>query len=668
VSTITEAEARTTVAPVVSHVPWWRGKLVQVAAIVAVMWLAYRGWKSEYPWPDSLVWNGLQARFDSIQNWLLDQRLSGGGGLLFSIFEGFRIFADNLVQWFNDLLVWLTWIGTTVTGTLLAWRFGGLRAGVWALAAFATFAISGLWSESMETLALMLAAVGLSLVIGIPLGVLAGRSDRFNRAITPFLDAAQIVPAFAYLMPVVLFFSIGYAAAVVATMIYAIPPCIRITALGIRRVPVNTVEAAASMGATTRQMLVKVQLPMSRRMLLLGLNQTMMFALSMVVIAGLIGGGGLGAVVNSGLFSNPALAMLAGTVIVVMAIALDRITEAVADRTDPTRRHLDAALKRRLRLESIGVTVAIVGTVIVAKAIGVSGEYPDSAGIRQRSVTAQEWILAQIQKVLDYVQDPTSFVFQITEPIGNFVLERMLLPLQAFLMEGPWFTTLIGLTLIAFVISGLRPAITAFLMLALIGLMGVWALAMDTLSQVIVATMIAVVIGFGLGVWASESKIVSRIVRPINDVLQTLPQLVYIIPFIYLMPVSIVPGIVAGVLYAFPIVERLVERGLKDVAPESVEAAGAFGATRGQILRKVKIPLAGDTIMLGVNQGIIMVLAVVVIGGLVGSGGLGYEVAQGLVRGQFGQGVVASIAILALGITLDRVTQGARQARKEDLA
>ena len=258
-------------------------------------------------------------------------------------------------------------------------------------------------------------------------------------------------------------------------------------------------------------------------------------------------------------------------------------------------------------------------------------------------------------------------VFQITEPIGNFILVQLLLPLQAFLMEAPWFTTLAGLTLIAFVISGLRPAITTFLMLALIGFMGVWALAMDTLSQVVVATVIAVILGFGLGVWASESRTVSSVMRPINDVLQTLPQLVYIIPFIYLMPVSIVPGIVAAVLYAFPVVVRLVERGLKDVAPESVEAAGAFGATRGQILRKVKIPLAGDTIMLGVNQGIIMVLAVVVIGGLVGSGGLGYEVAQGLVRGQFGQGVIASIAILALGITLDRVTQGARQARKEDI-
>lgn len=664
-TTITEARA---VVPVVSHVPWWRGKLVQVGAIVAVMWLAYRGWKSEYPWPNELVWNKLQFELDDIQTWLIDKRLEGGGGLVFTLFDGFRAFVDNLVTWFNDLIIWFTWIGTTVAGTLLAWRFGGLRAGAWALAAFASFAVSGLWAESIETLALMLAAVGLSIAIGVPLGIAAGRSKRFNRGLTPFLDAAQIVPAFAYLMPVVLFFSIGYAAAVVATMIYAIPPCIRITALGIRRVPVNTVEAAASMGATGRQMLLKVQLPMSRRMLLLGLNQTILFALSMVVIAGLIGGGGLGAVVNSGLSSNPALALLAGIVIVVMAMAFDRITEAVADRTDPTRRHLDARAKRRLRVESLAVTGAMVGMVGVAKAIGVSGDFPDYAGIRQRTVTAQEWLLAQIQKVLDYVQDPTTWVFQITEPVGNFILTELLLPLQAFLVEAPWFTTVAGLTLVAFVVSGLRPAITTLFMLALIGFMGVWALAMDTLSQVIVATIIAVILGFSLGVWASESRTVSRILRPINDVLQTLPQLVYIIPFIYLMPVSIVPGILAAVLYAFPVVARLVERGLKDVAPESVEAAGAFGATRGQILRKVKIPLAGDPIMLGVNQGIIMVLAVVVIGGLVGSGGLGYEVAQGLVRGQFGQGVVASIAILALGITLDRVTQGARRARKEEIA
>ena len=135
-------------------------------------------------------------------------------------------------------------------------------------------------------------------------------------------------------------------------------------------------------------------------------------------------------------------------------MALDRITEAVADRTDPTKRHLDAAAKRRLRIESLGVAAAIVGTVVVAKAIGVSGDFPERAGVRQRAVTAQEWLLAQIQKVLDYVQDPTSWVFQITEPVGNFILTKLLLPLQAFLVEAPWFTTLGGLTLIAFVDLG----------------------------------------------------------------------------------------------------------------------------------------------------------------------------------------------------------------------
>jgi len=464
-------------------------------------------------------------------------------------------------------------------------------------------------------------------------------------------------------MPVVLLFSIGYAAAVVSTIIYTIPPAVRITALGIRGVPTNTVEASASMGATRRQMLAKVQLPLARRMLLLGVNQTILFALSMVVIAGLIGGGGLGAVVNTGLYTNPALALLAGVAIVIMAMTLDRVTERIADRTDPTKRHLDEAGKKKLRMQSLGVLVAIAGTVVGAKLLGAGAVYPDVVGVKEQTVTIQETLLGKIQWALDYVQDPTSFVFGITEPTGNSILTKLLIPIQSFLVESPWFATVAGLTLIAFIISGLRPAFTTFLMLALIGVLGVWALAMDTLSQVLVATLFAVAIGVFLGIVAAESKTVSKILRPINDVLQTMPQLVYIIPFIYLMPVSVVPGIIAGVLYAFPVVIRLVERGLGDVAPETVEAADAFGATRMQILFKVKIPLAGDAIMLGVNQGLIMVLSVVVIGGLVGSGGLGYEVAQGLVRGQFGQGTIASVAILALGIALDRVTQGSRKAR-----
>jgi glycine betaine/proline transport system permease protein len=193
--------------------------------------------------------------------------------------------------------------------------------------------------------------------------------------------------------------------------------------------------------------------------------------------------------------------------------------------------------------------------------------------------------------------------------------------------------------------------------------MGVWAEAMDTASQVLVATALAVLFGIIIGVWAAESTRVERLLRPLLDTLQTLPQLVYIIPFIYLMPVSRIPGVVASVLYAVPVIIRLVTAGVRGVSPASVEAASAFGASRMQVLLKVKIPLARESIMLGVNQGIIMVLAVVVIGGLVGSGALGDMVARGLQRNEFGEGVVASLAILALGIALDRVTQGRRRVQ-----
>jgi glycine betaine/proline transport system permease protein len=652
--------------PAVSHRPWWRGKIVQVAGIVALMYVAYRAWAPDepgvirFPWPDALVWNVLPAHLDDFQIWLLDQRNAEDPSFVFAVFDAFATFVDNLVEWFDRLLLWLTWVGTTAAGTLVALRFGGWRAAAWVGGAFASFALMGLWEESMQTLALMLAAVGLSLIVGVPLGIVAGLSNRVLRAITPVLDAMQIVPAFAYLMPVVILFSVGPGAAVVSTMIYAIPPAVRITALGIRRVPLNTVEAATSMGSTRGQVLAKVQLPLSRRMLLLGVNQTILFALSMVVIAGLIGGGGLGDVVTSGLYSNPALAILAGAAIVILAMALDRATEAAADRTDPTRRHLTDAGRRRLHLFSLAIAGAIAGAVAVAKALGATAIYPETE-------SAQEWLLTKILDALAYVQDPANFVFKITEPVGNFILVECLQPLQQFLVEGPWFTTLLGVTAIAFVVSGMRSAVTTFAMFVSIGVLGMWTPAMDTFSQVLVATAMAVLIGVALGVWAAESKTVSRVLRPVNDVLQTLPQLVYIIPLVYLMPVSIVPGIVAGVLYAFPVVVRLVERGVRDVASDSVEAASAYGATRRQVLTKVKVPLAGDAIMLGVNQGIITVLAVVVIGGLVGSGGLGYLVAEGLQRGEFGVGVVASLAILALGIALDRVTQATRRARKEGI-
>jgi len=629
-----------------------------VVGVVLVMLIAFLGWKNTLSWPDSLVWNTFPRYLDRFQTWLSDSRNAVHPSFVFAIFNGFANFLDNLVSWFTTFFEKLTWVGTVALGTLVVLRFGHWKQAVGVLVAFASFALMGLWEQSVQTFALMLAAVGLSLLVGMPLGVLAGRSERFARFLTPLLDAAQIVPAFAYLMPVVILFSVGPGAAVVTTMIYAIPPAIRITALGIRGVPPNTVEAAAAMGSTRWQTITKVQLPLARRMLLLAVNQTILFALSMVVIAGLIGGVGLGDVVTNGLYSNPALAILGGLAIVIMAIALDRATESMADRTDPTRRHLTDEKKQRLRLATLACVAGVGLAVGLARALGAGGIYSDR--------TAQDWLLQHVQRALDYVQNPATWIFHITEPIGNFIVAHGLQPLNNFFVEMPWLVMALGLVAIAFLVSGRRPAVIAALMLGTIGALGEWATSMGTFAQVLVATLITIVFGVALGVWAAESRTVDRILRPINDVLQTLPQLVYIIPFIYLMPVSQVPGVVASVLYAVPVVIRLVVSGVRSVSPEAVEAAGAFGATRRQILLKVKIPLARDAIMLGINQGIIMVLAVVVIAGLVGSGGLGYQVAEGLQRNEFGQGVIASIAILALGIALDRTTQGRARARRQD--
>jgi glycine betaine/proline transport system permease protein len=644
---------------VLEHRPWWRSRPTLVGLIVAAMVVVYLTASRTQTWPSGLAWHSLTHYLDNIQSWLSAEGDKAHPNVAYRVIHGISSALDALVRWLYHLLSsWLRWPATTALGTLLALRFGGRRAAAIMLASFTAFGALGLWDESMQTLALMLVAVAFSLLIGVPLGVLAGRSDRFERAVTPVLDAMQIIPAFAYLMPVVIFFSVGPAAAVITTMVYSVPPAVRITALGIRGVPANTVEAATALGSTGRQVLWKVQLPLARQLLLLSVNQTILFALSMVVIAGLINTqGGLGAPVTNGLNSNPALAILAGVAIVVMAIGLDRVTEAIALRTDPAKRHLDVAGLRRARL----VTGLVLGAVAVVAVVG----HVTHAGAAYSRWSAQTWLLARVQSVLDYVQKPTTFLFNdITNPIGNFVVGHMLQPLDTFLVETPWFVTLAGLTAIALVLSGLRPALTTAAMFVLIGVIGEWQDAMDTFSQVIVATAIAVLLGMVLGVMAAEITWVSRVTRPINDVLQTLPQLVYVIPFVYVFPISYVPGLIASVLYAFPVVVRLVERGVRDVAPATVEAAESFGATRLQILLKVKIPLARDAIMLGINQGIIMVLAVVVIAGLVGSGALGYAVAAGLQRGQFGIGVVASIAILAMGIALDRVTRGNRIAGK----
>lgn len=216
---------------------------------------------------------------------------------------------------------------------LLAWRYAGRLVTLFTTLTLLLIGFLGLWEETMTTLAMVICSVLFCAVAGIPLGILAGRSDRFQMLLRPFLDAMQTTPAFVYLIPVVMLFSIGTVSGVLATIVFALPPIIRLTSLGIRQVHPELVEAAVAFGATPWQVLRKVQFPLALPSVMAGLNQTIMMALSMVVIASLIGAGGLGGPVVQGLNTlEIGLATIGGLSIVLLAMVLDRITQGFGKR------------------------------------------------------------------------------------------------------------------------------------------------------------------------------------------------------------------------------------------------------------------------------------------------------------------------------------------------
>ncbi len=213
---------------------------------------------------------------------------------------------------------------------LIAWKVSGYKLAVFSVVAMVFIGLLGLWQETVVTLAMVFSSVVFCTIAGVPLGLWAGRNDRFNAMLRPVLDAMQTTPAFVYLVPIVMLFSIGNVAGVLATIVFAMPPIIRLTSLGIRQVHPELVEAALAFGATKQQVLFKVQIPLALPTIMAGLNQTIMMALSMVVIAGLIGAGGLGSPVIQGLNTlDIGLATIGGLAIVLMAIILDRVTQSM---------------------------------------------------------------------------------------------------------------------------------------------------------------------------------------------------------------------------------------------------------------------------------------------------------------------------------------------------
>jgi glycine betaine/proline transport system permease protein len=629
----------------------------------------------------------MRDRVDDFRSWTVHNRATHPLFTLF--FDPIGDFINGSLVLVEDILLWLPWVMIVAAVYLLALRAAGQQIALLCTAGLLYMGLVGLWDESMETLALMVDSVVISLVIGIPLGVLASFNDRFETAIRPVLDFMQTIPAFVYLIPVLLFFSVGPVAGVIPTVIYAMPPAIRLTNLGIRQVASESVEAARSFGSTPLQTLYKVQLPLALPSIMMGVNQTIMMALGIVVIASLVGAGGLGDAVLKPMHPiQVGRALEAGLAIVFMAVVLDRISFGFGKR-DHRRlpqnrqrfRFLPAAVERiglvqATKRNLVGLVgparlfaFLLAGIAIVLVLWAVDGyvvdlrEFPES------------WNLHLNQPVDAAVVWMRDNLFQIgdlpigTGPFSDFVVIRLLNPLRSLLRDIlPWPAIILAVAGLAWLAAGRRLAFVSAAGLALIGFMGMWDKSMDTLSQVIVAVVITIVIAIPLGILAARNDTFASLLRPILDFLQTIPPFVYLVPVIMLFNIGRVPGIMASVLYALPPGIRLTNLGIRQVASETVEAARAFGSTPRQTLMKVQLPLAMPSILMGVNQTIMMVLAMVIIAGLVGGGALGLEAVEGLARsgqkGDLGEGLQAGLAIGILAIILDRITQASAQKQE----
>ncbi|HEU0234895.1 MAG TPA: ABC transporter permease subunit [Candidatus Limnocylindrales bacterium] len=582
---------------------------------------------------------------NDVRDWVRDNR---DNPVLLVLFTVPRVFIDALVSTLITVLHAVGWPAlVALAGTL------GLLAGGWtpagiAVTGFLSLGVLGLWEHSVDTLAAILAAVAISLAIGVPLGILAAGNQRFRRVISPVLDTMQIMPTFAYLGPMVLLFGIGHAAATIATLIYAMPAAIRITELGIRQVPQASVEAGESLGATRWQLLGKVRLPQAGRALGLAVNQTIMLALSMVVITALIDAPGLGQDIIRALIRNNVGTMFdAGVAIVILAIVLDRLTERLSLRLDPRYRAASGERSVPRRIVRIAL-IATVAAIVVGVLVPALREFPDEVGVSFRE---------PVNGLVDWLRTNASFA---TGGLKDAVSFAVLNPLQTVFTEAPWWLVIGVVFGIAGLVSGIRPAVIAAACLGLVFAIGLWRHATETLLQVLVATAVAITIGLVFGILSARSDRFSALLRPVLDAAQTMPSFVYLLPAFILFDPSRFTAIFAAVIFAVPPVIRLVDVGIRLVPPAMIEAATSAGATSWQLLTKVQLPAARGAILLATNQAVILVLSMVVVGGLVGGGALGYDVVAGFSQGRlFGMGVAAGIALVLLGIMLDRITQGA---------
>ena len=608
------------------------------------------------------------------------------------------------------LLQWLPWPATTTLFCVIAYI-----ASSWRLAAFTAFAmfymvITGYWLPSMNTLGMVLVSIPLAIGIGFWMAVAAYKSRRINAIVQPTLDLMQTVPTFAYLIPILLLFGFGPVVGVVASAIYACPPMVRNMILGLQKVPPEVLESGLMSGSTRRQLFWWVRVPSALSNIMIGVNQTTMAALSMVIIAAIIGSSAdIGwEVLSTMRKAQFGQSLLAGIVIALIAMVLDRISWGFTDRTRAVeRRHLSASERWKPWLIAFGLAI---GFVVLSFFVPLIRIYPDALIFYPADPIndALRYVTANYAAVTDAIKKSFLFYYLLPIKVGltkaispfswGFSLMPWMIGVYAFaialfaiwlfvrmswkpavavvvvggllyfgITSVPWLSVILVVTLLAYQVGGRRTALLSLFGWLFMLLAGVWGEAMTSVYMCLAAVVACLLVGGATGIWASQNNRVSNFIRPINDTLQTMPLFVILIPFLMFFQIGEFTSFLAIVAYAIVPVIRYTEHGLRNVPTEVVEAAQAMGCTRRQLLWEVKMPLAIPEIMLGLNQTVMFALAMLVITALVGSKGLGQSVYIALSAADAGKGIVAGLGMALIAIIADRIIQSWSKTRKEAL-
>ncbi|HXQ39922.1 MAG TPA: ABC transporter permease subunit [Candidatus Udaeobacter sp.] len=604
---------------------------------------------------------------------------------------------DTPMRGLQGFLQWLPWPAGMFLVCVLTMRAGGWRLTVFALISLLYLILVGYWHQSMNTMALVILAVPLSVVVGFFIGILAFRLPKAMPAIEAALDIMQTMPAFAYLIPLLLLFGFGPVVGLIASAIYAIPPMVRNTLLGLQRVPPAIKESGTMSGCTTRQGFWYVEVPTAMPQILVGVNQTVMAVLSVVIIASIIGGfEDIGWEVLSAMRKAQfGQSLVSGLVIALLAMLIDRISLGFAHNRPIHAKGVARWLNGRTL--ALALALGLAGGALLRLFAPGGGDILPRIGIfdLEGLNTGVLHIVRDYSHQLDAIKNgvlyfvmlplrigllrgvtPYSWGFALTPGvIAGYVV--FILAVAAFLgyrfgwqpalaviaagtffFEGfvhfPWPAYLALVTTLCWRMAGWRIALFGFLSLAFMLVTGMWVPMMFTTYLCGVSVVLCLVIGGALGLWAANSDRVSTVLRPINDTLQTMPQFVFLIPALMFFQVGEFTGLIAIMLYAIVPPIRYVEHGLRNVRPDIVEAGRQMGTTPSQLLWQVKLPLAMPVVMLGVNQTIMAALSMVAIAALVGTRDLGQQVYISLENADAGQGFVSGISIALLAMISDR--------------